>query len=456
MNDRFNVLTLSVGLALVAFAGTAGAQSDLTPIGATRAGNKEGTIPAWEGVDQPLPGWSYGKVRGDFWKYKDEKPILVIDASNVDKYADNLTAGQINMLKTFKGYTMPVYPSHRNCGFPDQVVNNTKAEGGKAKIAADGWSLENAILPGVPFPAPKSGIEAIWNHLIHYSGLAADYPAGFTYVSPAPGSDKGIRVGWNQLLVYPWGDKEGAHDTKSNAGLEVGVYYTYNTPAALAGQAIVQRYYFGADTETFYYFPGQRRVRRLPAYAYDAPLIGFENQYPADMSFIFIGNPDRFDWKLVGKKEIYVPYNNFKTANFKANWDDMAKPGFVSADFRRYELHRVYEVIGTVKAGVRHSAPKKTVYLDEDTWNAVVGDDYDAQGKLWKSKETGVRPFWEVNSCNSAVQWNFYDFSSGRYVVDNTVVGTGKDLRVFSDSSQDPRLKPSYFTAETLRANSER
>jgi hypothetical protein len=226
LNDRFNVLTLSVGLALVAFAGTAGAQSDLTPIGATRAGNKEGTIPAWEGVDQPLPGWSYGKVRGDFWKYKDEKPILVIDASNVDKYADNLTAGQINMLKTFKGYTMPVYPSHRNCGFPDQVVNNTKAEGGKAKIAADGWSLENAILPGVPFPAPKSGIEAIWNHLIHYSGLAADYPAGFTYVSPAPGSDKGIRVGWNQLLVYPWGDKEGAHDTKSNAGLEVGVYYT--------------------------------------------------------------------------------------------------------------------------------------------------------------------------------------------------------------------------------------
>lgn len=454
MIAKRNVLLAPAALLLVLLS-TAGYAQELTPMGSEKAGNKDGSIPAWEGADKPLPGWSYGKVRGDFWKYKDEKPLFVIDASNVDKHADKLTTGQVQLIKTLKGYTMPVYPSHRSCGFPDQLQANTKASAAKAKIAADGWSLEEAVLPGVPFPAPKSGAEAIWNHLARYSGAGVDFPALFTYVSPAPGSETGITVGATQLFYYPWGGK-GANSPSGDGGMQAGIFYAYTTPAALAGQAINQRFYFGKETESFYYFPGQRRVRRLPAYAYDAPLIGFENQYPADMSFVFIGNPDRFDWKIVGKKELYVPYNNFKTANFNGVLKDMLKPTFVSADMRRYELHRVWEVVATVKAGVRHSAPKKTLYLDEDTWAALVGDDYDAQGKLWKVKEGGVRPYWEVGACAAIVQQNYYDLTSGRYVVDGIQVGVGKDIRLFPEASSDPRLKSSFFTAETLRANSER
>ena len=171
---------------------------------------------------------------------------------------------------------------------------------------------------------------------------------------------------------------------------------------------------------------------------------------------MFGGNPDRFEWKVVGKKEVYVPYNNFKSANFNAAVADVFKPGFVSADFRRYELHRVWEVVGTVKEGVRHSSPKKTIYLDEDTWHAMVGDDYDAQGKLWRHKENGVRPAWEAGICTSLIQYNNYDFVSGRYVADNIQIGAGQDVRVLLDAGADPRLKPSFYTAESLRANSER
>lgn len=454
MISKLNVLSVSIVLALSVLGGAANAQSELTPIGAEQAGNKDGTIPAWEGMDQPSGGWAYGKYRGDFWKHKDEKPLFVIDASNVDKYAEKLTAGQINLIKTVKGYSMPIYTSHRSCGFPDFIVNNTKASVGKAKIAADGWSLEDAVLPGIPFPAPKSGLEAVWNFLTRYSGVGVDFPAGTSYVSPAPGTDKGILVTWNQLFYYPWAAK-GAHDTKFEGGMQGGIYYAFKEPAALAGQAINQRFYFGAETESFYYFTGQRRVRRLPAYAYDAPLIGFENQYPSDMSFVFFGNPDRFDWKIVGKKELYVPYNNFKAANFNVPAAEELKPTFVSPDFRRYELHRVVEVVGTVKSGVRHSSPKKTIYLDEDTWIALVGDDYDAQGKLWRTKEGGARPYWEVGACTAVVQGNFYDFTSGRYVSDPIQLGAGKDVRIYPEPS-DPRLKSSFFTAETLRANSER
>ncbi len=453
MISKFNALTAAMVVALWTLCGIAAAQEQ-TSIGAEKAGNKDGSIPAWEGNEAPLAGWSFGKYRGDFWKHKAEQPQLVIDAANVDKYADKLTPGQINLIKTVKGYTMPVYATHRTCGYPDYIVNNTKANTSKAKIAADGWSLDDAVLPGIPFPQPKSGIEAIWNFLSRYSGVGVDFPAGSSYVSPAPGSDKGILVKWQQLFYYPWAAK-GANSPKADGGLQGGIYYAFKEPAALAGQAINQRFYFEQDTESFYYFTGQRRVRRLPSYAYDAPLIGFENQYPSDMSFVFFGNPDRFDWKITGRKEIYVPYNNFKSANFNVPQSDELKPNFVSADFRRYELHRVWEVVGTVKAGVRHSSPKKTVYLDEDTWIALVGDDYDAQGKLWRTKEGGARPYWEVNACTAVVEGNFYDFTSGRYVADPIQLGAGKDIQLFAEPS-DPRLKSSFFTAETLRANSER
>jgi len=428
---------------------------DLTPVGAERAGNKDGSIPAWEGVDKPLAGWSYGKQRSEFWKYKAEKTLFTIDAGNVDKHADKLTPGQIQLIKQKKGYTMPVYPSHRSCGYPDFVTDNTRSGAGKSKIGSDGWSLEDATLPGVPFPVPASGIEAVWNFLMRYNGIGTDFPEGRTVVSPAPGSDKRIQVGWTQAFYFPWAAR-GAHKPKDGNSLQAGVYYGYVEPAALAGQAIVQRYYFGKDNESFYYFTGQRRVRRLPSYAYDAPLIGFENQYPVDMSAIFSGNPDRFNWRIVGKKELYVPYNNFALRNFNADINSALMPDFVSPDVRRYELHRVWHIEGTLKDGVRHAAARKTLYLDEDSWIAVAGDDIDAQGKIWKTKENGVLPSWEIGACTGFVQQNFYDFNSGRYVADMVVFGTGKDIRSIDNAASDARMKDSYYTAESLRTTSER
>jgi len=444
-----------VGMIVLAVSASAAYAAEKTPIGAEKAGNKDGTIPAWTGDSKPASGWSPGKVRYNYWQHKDEKPLFVIDASNVDKYAKNLTPGQIQMLKTVKGYTMPVYPSHRECNYPDFVVSNTKQNAaGKSKIGSNGWSVDTAALPGVPFPNPKSGVEAVWNHLLWYQGAGIDQFA-LTTVSAAPGSNKDIRIKWEQLYFFPHGVK-GTHGPKDRGSAVQYLFYAFESPAALAGQAIVQRYLFDQDTESFYYFPGQRRVRRLPTYAYDAPLIGFENQYPSDMQTLYFGNPDRFDWKIVGQKELYIPYNNLMVTDFTFPINKALLPKFVSPEVRRYELHRVLEVVGTVKKGVRHLAAKKTLYLDEDTWIASVGDDYDANGKLWKVKESPIYPVWELGgTCSNMSQQNFYDLISGRYVSDLVQYGAGKDYKYFKEIS-DSRLKPEFFTAETLRANSER
>lgn len=422
---------------------------ELTTAGAEKAGSKDGAIPAFEGQSKPVGDWTFGKNREDYWKYKDEKPLFVIDASNVDKYADKLTPGQIQMLKQVPGYTMPVYPTHRDCGVPEVVAQNTKEGASKSAIGSDGWSLADAVLPGVPFPEPQNGIQALWNFLVHYQGAGTSYADILTYLSPRTGSSQSIEYHSQALGYFPWGIK-GQHSPKDDGGLQSGQYYVYSSPAALAGQGTIARNYFGKDADTYYYFTGQRRVRRLPAYTYDAPMIGYENEYTIDSTDVFNGLPDRFDWKLVGKKEIYVPYNVFAMQNPNAKLSDAAGPHFVNPAFRRYELHRVWEVVGTVKSGMRHSTPKKVLYLDEDSWIAAVGDDYDAQGKIWKAKENDITPQWDLGACNL----NGYvqnDLVDGRYIIDMTIIGSHKDFKNMPDAKEDKRLTDSFFTGENLQ-----
>lgn len=427
--------------------------NDLTAVGAEKAGNADGSIPAFAGSDKPASGWAFGKPREEFWTHKGEKPLFTIDATNADKYADKLSPGQLQMLKQIKGYTMPVYPTHRDCGFPDFVEKNTKDGALKSAMGKDGWSLDMATLPSVPFPIPKDGIQVLQNWLMHYMGSGIDWQA-HTYVSPKAGGDSPIVATWKQTNYYPWA-KTGVHTPKEEGGLVTAFYYGFIEPASLAGQGLVQRFYYEKNTDSFYYFTGQRRVRRLPAYAYDAPLIGFENQYPADTTWIFIGNPDRFNWKLVGKKEVYVPYNGFAMQRFDTKLSDVVMPTYVDAKVRRYELHRMWVIEGTVKEGERHATPKKTMYIDEDSWIPAIGDDYDAQGKLWKSKENYITPEWEVNSCAPSASI-YADLSNGRYVFDMSPLGTGRDMKFFPPDAQDKRLNESYYTGENLGAISDR
>jgi hypothetical protein len=192
----------------------------------------------------------------------------------------------------------------------------------------------------------------------------------------------------------------------------------------------------------------------MPTYAYDSPQIGMENQYTLDEPLVFNGTLDRFDWRLVGKKEIYVPYNSFGAYDFSGKFDDIAKPDFIEPGHRRYELHRVWIVEASVKQGMRHTAPKRTFYLDEDSWNLLLAEDYDVQGKLAKVREGFVIPVYETGTCDTSafVQFNL---TEGRYVFDMHVVGTGKDAQWITESS-GPRFKSGFYTSDNLRAISER
>jgi hypothetical protein len=446
-----------------ASAGVTAAEADklgkeLTPFGAEKAGNADGTIPAFEGNDTPLPGWEWGKNRKDYWKFKDEKPLFSIDASNVDKYAAHLTDGQITALKTVKGYRLDVYPTHRTCNITPTYAERSKANALEAKIGADGWSLEHAKTAGIPFPIPKSGIEAMYNVKMRPAGIAVIYNDGTSIISPRPGTSEFTWYQW--YLVQYWPDKRAdIGNVESNGNVDFFVYYNYSKPAALAGQGFVGTIPMNKDPEQYYYFPGQRRVRRLPTYVFDTPLIGFENQYLVDEQGGIWMTLDRYDYKLLGKKEVYVGSNVFGMWDYKADPKVVFDKTYINPAYRRYELKRVWVVDAHLKPGFRHLAPHRTYYLDEDSWNMVQLTDYDKDDKVWKDVSQFQIPAWEVGGLCVALSTSMWDLQGGRYVTDWMSIGGGKDIKWIKEGdpeAKQPWMKPDFYTPETLRSLSER
>jgi len=426
----------------------------LTPLGAEAAASADGVIPAWASPGQQHEGWSYGQVRGQYWKFKDDKPLYSIDASNVAQYESKLSPGQLELFKKIPGYRMDVYPTRRSCGVPDFVAENTKKNVGFATLDAAGLALQEAYVPGVPFPMPTTGVEVMVNMKMRYRGVGVDIPRSIAGISPRNEGGDWLRISNDLSFFTPWGEK-GSALFSSVGRVETATYFSFLEPAALAGQAAVQSAMAGEQASTFYYFPGQRRVRRMPAYSYDAPQIGMDNQYSVDEGNIFFGPLDRFDWKLVGKQELLVPYNAFGAYDTSAKFDEVAQSDSIAPESRRYELHRVWVVEANVRQGMRHQAPKRLFYIDEDSWNAVMAVDFDKQGQIWKVREGFPIPVYETGACDTQalVQYNLAD---DRYLFDLGTIGASKDIRWLTESEGSPRHKRDFYTSDNLRAISER
>lgn len=385
-------------------------KSALTPFGAEKAGNAAGTIPAWTGgYATPIPGDKAGGKRGD--PFKSEKPLYSVTAANMSQYADKLSDGVKAMLQKYpNSYRLDVYPTHRTAVAPQWVYDNTLKNATQATLKGD--ALEGAY-GGIPFPIPKNGIEAMWNHKLAWRGSSWEVDIN-QYQITADGKVVMTTSGRiKQSMPYYYED--GSFEKFS------GNYWQINLvndgPPIRAGEMIVGREHIDASKSTAYvYLAGQRRVRKLPNACCDTPTPASAGLMSFDEISVFTGKTDLFDWKLVGKKELLIPYNQNRLLQVKDA--DLVKGQHLNPDHVRWELHRVWVVEASLKSGQRHQAPKATYYLDEDTWVAVQGDRWDAQGQLWKT-------LWNFNyvmpDFPGTVQqtFGFYDLLSGQGYLSN-------------------------------------
>jgi hypothetical protein len=386
--------------------------ANLTAVGAEKAGNKEGTIPEYTGGLSALPA-AYVKgsgVRPD--PYASDKPRLVITGKNLQGMEDKLTAGAKELLKRFPSFRIDVYPTHRPVAMPKFYLDNTAKNAVNARATEGGVGVEGA-LAGVPFPIPKSGHEVMWNHLLRYQGQAftTRYESWNVDSAGVPSMATTGEI-WEE---FPLSDPKNMEPARQG-DVFFRTKLNYLAPARRAGEALMA---FDAvnpavqPRRVWQYLPGQRRVKLAPDVAYDTPNPGSAGTSTYDDAWIFNGALDRYDFKLVGKKEMVVPYSEYKLFGHK-EVTDIVKPNHLNPDFVRWELHRVWVVEATLKQGKRHIYSKRTFYIDEDSWAALASDQYDARGQLYRASFDHLVYAYDAQATYTG-NHVIYDFISGAY-----------------------------------------
>ena len=404
-------LAASVAMAAVSPSEAAKLGSSLTPMGAEKAGNADGSIPAWS----PLPK-NAGAVDAKGFladPYASEKPLFTITAQNVEQYKDKLAPGQYAMFKRYPdSYRMPVYPSHRGSTVPDDVFAAIKQNATQTKLIGNGNGLEN-FNAAIPFPIPQDGMEVIWNHITRYRGGSVTRLV--TQATPQQNGSYSLVYFQDQFVFR---DKMKDYDPKNPGNILFYFKQNVTAPARLAGNVLLVHETLDQVAEprsAWIYNAGQRRVRRAPQVAYDGPGTAADGLRTSDNLDMYNGAPDRYDWKLEGKKEMYIAENAYKLDSPSLKYADIIKVGHINQDLTRYELRRVWHVVATLKPGQRHIYAKRDFYIDEDTWQAAVIDHYDGRGQLWRVAEAHAQNYY-----NYQVPWTtletLYDLQSGRYL----------------------------------------
>ncbi|WP_077037668.1 DUF1329 domain-containing protein [Pelomonas sp. KK5] len=452
MNRKTSQLCAALALAFAALQGAAArvtpAEAEalgkgLTCFGAEKAGNKDGSIPEYTGKWLGAPaGVAYkgaGTINPD--PYANEKPLYVVTAANMGLYADKLSDGQKALLQKYpNSYKLPVYPSHRDFRMADWRCDRSRENAVKAEVIDDGLAVKG-LRGTAPFPIPKTGLELLWNMNMPARAFQEDatYDQAVVY---ANGSLAKGRTGYK--ILSPSNDP--AAD-KGTDGVSTSFYQKTLAPERNKGEIIVGQEYFNNKTNprgAWQYSPGTRRVRQLPAFGFDMPQ-GPGGFRTVDDDRLFNGSPERYNWKILGKREMLVPYDAYRIDDPKYKYAELLTPGHLNPEATRYELHRVWVLEAVLKEGFRHQYAKRVLFIDEDSWQALQADNYDSRGQLWRVSMVHSSYDYGAQFMQARVAV-FHDLVSGAYMAD----------RLINEAEHPPvlnggTLKPSMFTAEAAR-----
>jgi hypothetical protein len=426
--------------------------TELTPAGAIRAGNAEGTIPEWKNEPiKPPADFKPGTYHAD--PFAADQVLFKITAQNYKEHADKLTPGQQKMFETYPDYFMNIYPTRRSAVHPEYVYKAAMENAGRARIIPSPnfrnmVAVEGAVIAWA-FPIPKNGPQAIMSHATR---PIEPWKRLIENVTPVTSSGNYETVKSEIRYQAPYANPTNTLDNYDPTvpGSGFSYYQTILAPPKSAGQVVLAREpltFVKQFRQAWSYSPGQRRVKRAPQIVYDNPLTASDGLATTDQKGGFNGPNDRFEWTLVGRKEIYVPYNAYKLWAPGVDIPQMiTAEGRLNQDLARYELHRVWVVEAKLREGTRHDYGRRTFYYDEDTWAVMLQDGYDRRGEMWRLWEEHGLMFYDQKVWASfpppvAVQ---YDMSAGRMFLASI------DKQVPPDFSF--RVDPdSYFTPAQVR-----
>ncbi|QSX28608.1 DUF1329 domain-containing protein [Shewanella cyperi] len=431
-----------VAMAKVSDSDAAKLSSTLTPLGAEKGANADGSIPAWDGGITAAPaGYKKGDHHPD--PFAGDKVMYTVTKANMAQYKDLLTPGEIKLFELYPDtFKMNVYQTRRSASVPQFVYDATKVNATHAELAADGNGVLNAAI-GIPFPIPQNGLEAIWNHILRFRGVDVETQRN----QAAPAKDGGYTlVELSEQLRFEYSRPDMTAD-KLKASNTLALFKQVVTqPARLAGTALLVKETLDQEAlprQAWTYNTGQRRVRKAPNVAFDTPGTVSDGLRTTDDYDMFNGSPSRYNWELVGKKEILIPYNDYKLHSDKVKYDQVLTPGHINPELVRWEKHRVWEVKATLKDGMRHIYKSRVFFLDEDSWQVSATDMYDNRDELYRVAFAHGLNYYEVPTHWSTLEV-FHDLQSRRYLA----IGLDNEGSMYNF---DAKLSDADFTPDALR-----
>ena len=413
----------------------------LTPAGAQKAGSRDGVIPLWTGGEAQRGSMDKPEFPNDP-AVDGDKPLFTISHTDYQKYADQLSAGQKELFRRYGDYKMVVYPTRRVASFPEFIYRNTAWNATHCKLI--GTDTPDQCRGGFPYPIPTNGAQIVWNHMLRWRTDAVRRYNQQAIVQPN-GRYQVTKLLEDVKFFIP--NSQHPDYTLTTTQRDT-LYYLNHTiePPRLAGTftLVHDRTGVGADGRVAWlYSPGVRRIRRAPTVQYDNPVEGTDGNQYYDQVDMFNGNLALYDWKLIGKREMFIPYNSNKISTAGTTIDDIIHPHHMNQNLARYERHRVWVVEAQRKPGKSHVFKKRVMYFDEDTWLLVEEDDYDNRGTLYKYHE-GYMIFQPQPQASTTVPEVIYDFASGRYFMTAMINGT-------APNKFDVEYADSYFTPAALQ-----
>jgi len=404
----------------------------LTPVGAVRAGNTSGTIPAWKGGVLPSSEKELKKIFpnayevpsgyevGDFHPspFKADKKLFTINHDNYSQYKANLTEGMIALLKKYpKTFQMNVYKTHRTASLPKWVYEASMENARTGELVADGNGIKGARASSA-FPIPQNGLEVIWNHITHYRGMTIKK---FGAQAAPTKTGNYIIMKMVETMLNEYANPKHNVETLEKNNILGYFLQMLTAPARLTGTALLIHDTLNQKKrprDAWMYRTGERRVRRTPNAAYDYPGTASDGLRTTDDWDFYNGSPDRYTWKLIGKKEMYIPYNCYTLHSDQLKYKDILLPGHINQKHVRYELHRVWIVEANLKNDSKHIYTKRRFYIDEDSWAAVAAEMYNAKGDLWR-----VILAHPINYYEMPLMWStldvYHDLEIERYLATN-------------------------------------
>jgi len=407
----------------------------LTPVGAERAGNTAGTIPPWKGgITEPPASYVPGEQHVDPWP--DDGVLYTITAGNMADYADRLSPGQQALLQAHPdSWRMQIYPTRRSASYPEWVYQAVEDNTRTATVLRAGKGGVAGANVSSPFPIPGSGVEAVWNHNLRWRGIRIQRSFGQAAVTRRGHYTVTLTL---QDFAFPYAAPPDDELREKFPNLLLAIKGKTVQPGLLSGDGTLVLEPIDQTNEprkSWTYNRNLRRILRAPHAANAYPAANTDNLRTVDEFDMFNGSPEQYDWRLKGKQELYIPYNAYRIHAQDLAVDDIVGKHHINPAHARYELHRVWVVEGTLKPGMKHIYSRRVFYIDEDSWQISVADNYDLEGNLWRLSEAHALNYYEV-----PVQWStlevYYDLEKQRYLVSG--LDNSRNPYRFSDTA-DPR-----------------